>query len=58
MFKQKKQSASLALPREGAGFAAFAAWSDAMRALPSVVATRQEPAFFIDGYKGYAHAAK
>jgi glutathione S-transferase len=50
--------ASLALPREGAGFVAFAAWSDAMRALPSVVATRQEPAFFIDGYKGYAHAAK
>jgi len=49
--------AACAIPREGAGFAEFARWSDAMRALPSVEATAQPAALFIDGYKGYAHKA-
>ena len=36
------------------GLAAFDAWCNAMRLNKSVLATKQDPQMFLDGYKAYA----
>lgn len=53
-----KHYRQLELPTEGAGFAAFEAWTVAMAARPSAVATAQPADFFINGYRFYAEPPK